>query len=134
MVCAPQVKSSDWYASIQKPTRVVSWARDALPPELKDRIPPAGGAAAEMIVSDDRYAGVALLFTMLVATWMLHRTMGLVPIFIIVAVTALYYSIPALMRKKGMRVKGPAQFEAALANIDAALCSKLPPRVRCTLR
>jgi hypothetical protein len=113
---------------------VVSWARNALPLELKERIPPAGVAAAEMIVSDDRYAGVALLFTMLMATWLLHRTMGLVPIFIIVAVSALFYSIPALMRKKGMRVKGPAKFEAALAKIDDVVCVKLPPKLRCTLR
>ena len=34
-----EVKGSDWYASIQKPTRIVGWARDVVPEAYLQRVP-----------------------------------------------------------------------------------------------
>ena len=44
-----EVKNSDWFASVQQPTRIVSWAKDSLPDDLQARIPPA---AKEMETND----------------------------------------------------------------------------------
>ena len=32
-----EIKGSDWFASVQQPTRLVSWAKDSLPPDMAAR-------------------------------------------------------------------------------------------------
>ena len=63
-----EIKGSDWFASVQQPTRLVSWAKDSLPPDVAARIPPA----ASQVETDDRYAGVVVLFIFLLLSWILH--------------------------------------------------------------
>ena len=127
-----EVQSSEWYATIQKPTRIVGWAREAVPEDVRNRIP-APLATADIVAKDEKYAGIAVVFLVLVMTWVVHATFGLVPMFIVCLVTTCYYMVPALMKKKGMRMKTPAQLEAALVQIDEVICSKMPEKLRCSL-
>ena len=72
-----EVQSSEWYATIQKPTRIVGWAREAVPEDVRNRIP-TPLATADIVAKDEKYAGIAVVFLVLVMTWVVHATFGLV--------------------------------------------------------
>lgn len=88
-----EVKNSDWFASVQQPTRIVSWAKESLPDEMRARIPPA----ASTVETDDRYAGAVILFLFAICAWVLSSTIGIAPLLIVSVVVGFYYTIPALM-------------------------------------
>ena len=54
------------------------------------------------------------------------------PLLIVTSVAACYYCIPALMVRRGLRLRPPPQLEAALRKCDELVCEKLPPNLRCS--
>jgi hypothetical protein len=115
------------FASVQQPTRIVSWAKDSLPDEMRARIPPAMSA----VEADNRTAGAVVLFLLSLASWVLSSTVGLMPLLIASLVVGLYYCIPALMKRRGLRLSPPKKLEDLLAKVDEVVCAKIPPRFRC---
>lgn len=112
---------------MQQPTRIVSWAKEALPDEMRARIPPS----VSTVEADERYAGAVVLFLLSVTTWMLSSTVGLVPLILASLVIGLYYCIPALMKRRGLRLSPPKQLDDLLVKVDEVICEKIPPRFRC---
>lgn len=47
-------------------------------------------------------------------------------------VAAAYHCIPALMLKRGLRVRAPKQVEFVLGKLDEIVCTKCPARFRCS--
>ena len=112
---------------MQQPTRVVSWAKDSLPDEMRARIPPA----VNTVAGDERKAGAAVLFLLSLASWVLSSTVGLMPLAIVSLVIGIYYCIPALMKRRGLRLSPPKQLEDLLTKVDEVICEKIPPQFRC---
>jgi hypothetical protein len=118
------------FASVQKPTRIVSWAKDSLPDEMRARIPPS----VSQVEADERYAGAVVLFLLSLSSWVLSSTVGLMPLMIVTVVVGLYYCIPALMKRRGLRLSPPKQLEFFLAKVDEIVCERIPPRFRCEMQ
>ena len=115
------------FASVQQPTRIVSWAKESLPDQMRARIPPA----VSTVEKDERYAGAVVLFLLALASWVLSSTVGLMPLIIVSAVIGVYYCIPALMKRRGLRISAPKQLELLLTQVDTVICNKVPPQLRC---
>ena len=61
------------------------------------------------------------------STWVLSVTMGLMPMFLVFTVVCSWYTLPALMRKHGLRLKPPAQLEVRASAASATPRTKAAP-------
>ena len=112
---------------MQQPTRIVSWAKESLPDQMRARIPPA----VSTVERDERYAGAVVLFLLALTSWVLSSTVGLMPLVIVSVVIGVYYCIPALMKRRGLRISAPKPLEQLLTKVDTVICNKIPPQFRC---